>query len=146
LLKDINQSGDSNPSSYVAWDGILYFSAEDGVNGKELWRTDGTEAGTFMLKDINAGSASSSPSRLFQIGEQLIFFADNGVDGRELWRTDGTSDGTYLLYDTNPSASGITGSVETTLAGTKLYFTASTVDAGIRAATRDQTVTSLPRR
>ena len=42
----------------------LFFTADDGTNGRELWISDGTTAGTVMLKDINPGAAGSSPSNL----------------------------------------------------------------------------------
>ena len=42
----------------------LYFSAYDGTNGNELWESDGTAAGTVMVKDINPGADGSYPVRL----------------------------------------------------------------------------------
>ena len=39
----------------------LYFRANDGTNGGELWKSDGTASGTMMVKDINNGSGSSYP-------------------------------------------------------------------------------------
>ena len=38
---------------------LLVVAADDGVNGYELWRSDGTEKGTTLVKDINPGSAGS---------------------------------------------------------------------------------------
>ena len=39
----------------------VYFSATDATHGDELWRSDGTAAGTVLVKDINPGSAGSVP-------------------------------------------------------------------------------------
>ncbi len=78
---------------------MLYFTATDTVNGVELWRTDGTAVGTFMVRDIATGSASSSPTNLLNIGGVLYFTANDGTNGRELWRSDGTVAGTVMVRD-----------------------------------------------
>lgn len=78
---------------------LLYFSASDNVHGYELWRTDGTMAGTFMVKDINTQIASSTPKILFGNKDQLYFMADDITHGRELWRTNGIT--TSLFADLN---------------------------------------------
>ena len=77
----------------------LYFSAYDSTNGRELWKTDGTAAGTVIVKDINTGSSSSNPSYMIWYNNMLYFQAEDGVDGRELWKSDGTSVGTVLVKD-----------------------------------------------
>ena len=55
---DINVSGSSNPTDLVVVNDVLYFKANDGVNGVELWKTDGTAGGTQILKDACPGACS----------------------------------------------------------------------------------------
>src|SRR5688572_28992134 len=50
----------SSPDNSVEMGGMLYFAANDGANGVELWKSNGTEAGTVLVKDINPGTYSSS--------------------------------------------------------------------------------------
>ena len=52
------------PADFTVFDGKLYFRADDGVNGTELWVTDGTENGTELVKDIYPGGNSSNPRDL----------------------------------------------------------------------------------
>src|SRR5205807_5582603 len=73
----------------------------------ELWKSDGTAAGTALVKDINPGSAygfpaSSSPNNLTAVGGTLFFSANDGTNGKELWKSDGTAAGTVLVKDINP--------------------------------------------
>ena len=53
MVKDINTGvdADSDPTYLANVNGTLYFRANDGINGFELWKSDGTEAGTVMVKD-----------------------------------------------------------------------------------------------
>lgn len=64
-----------NTKRYVNATGSLYFPAWDGVNGTELWRSDGTAAGTYMVKDIYVGSSDSNPSDLTVINGIVYFIA-----------------------------------------------------------------------
>jgi ELWxxDGT repeat protein len=84
--------------------GTLYFAAEDAAGGNELWRSDGTLAGTVRLSDINPGAAHSNPEGLFVYNNKLYFSADDGSTGRELWRYDPATGATTQVADINPGA------------------------------------------
>ena len=104
--------------------GRLIFAVPDGTHGNELWVSDGTAAGTKLLKDITPGKADSYIARNFtKAGSVLFFTADDGKTGKELWKTDGTAAGTVLVKDINP---GMAGSNPGWMApfGNKVVFTA----------------------
>jgi ELWxxDGT repeat protein len=113
LVKDIAPGGsDSYPRFLIELNGILYFTAEDGTlpwnpdtHGRELWKSDGTDVGTVLIKDIAPGSDGSYPEDLTKMGDKIVFSADDGVHGRELWISDGTEMGTVLVKDILPGIS-----------------------------------------
>lgn len=81
----------------VALAGLLIFPSEEGNDGIELWKSNGTAAGTEQLKDIRPGTEGSRPVDLTRVGELVFFSANDGTHGRELWVTDGTELGTMLV-------------------------------------------------
>lgn len=131
LVKNIFPgNGSSYPASLFAWNSNLYFSADDGVNGKELWKSDGTTAGTVLVTDILPGSGHSEPSGFSALGGSIVLFmADNGTLGYELWRTNGTAAGTVLVKDICTGPEGSYPSKMTLVGGTA-YFSAYTPDTG----------------
>jgi ELWxxDGT repeat protein len=89
----------------------MYFAANDGQNGVELWRTDGTTGGTFLVKDIDPFKVTfgnrtfafgSYPSYLTAFNGKLYFQATDRVHGTQLWVSDGTTAGTQRVTDINP--------------------------------------------
>ena len=102
-----------------------YFLADDGIHGKELWKTDGTPNGTSMLKDILEGTYGSDPENLFVFKNHIYFSANNGITGHELWRSDGTIEGTVLVKDIHPSHRIGSNPRNFTVYQGELYFTAS---------------------
>ena len=87
----------------------FYFAGARRDTGDELWRSDGTAAGTELIMDINPGMTGSGIAALTRVGDVVLFFADDGTHGYELWRTDGTSAGTTLVRDVCPGACDGTG-------------------------------------
>ncbi|MDX1964372.1 MAG: fibronectin type III domain-containing protein, partial [Pirellulales bacterium] len=118
----------------------LYFQADDGVSGSELWKSDGTEAGTVRVKDILPGSRKSDPRYLTNLGGTLYFRADDGSSGTELWRSDGTEAGTVRVKDIRPGTLLVPPRDLTDLGGT-LYFTASELNSNFELWKSDGTET-----
>ncbi len=96
LVKDINVgSTGSSPAEMIVVSSspaktasdIMYFRANDGSFGTELWMTDGTSGGTTQAADIQSGFGSSFPSGLYPVGGELLFAANDGTHGTELWMT-----------------------------------------------------------
>ena len=128
LVRDVNPGSNSSfPNFMVDLNGTLLFSANDGTSGTELYRSDGTEAGTQRVADINIGGGGSSPfmSKDNLLNDTLFFSANDGTNGTELWRTDGTTAGTALVRDINPGAGGSSVSFRMADLDGTLYFSAN---------------------
>ena len=129
-VADINTGeASSSPDDLVVLNGEVYFSATSGDTGggpfdRELWKSDGTAAGTTEVKQIFTGTTSyygDGPSfsadvpfegsdgadvnNLTIVGSKIFFNADDGFHGIEIWETDGTAAGTFMVQDINPTGS-----------------------------------------
>jgi ELWxxDGT repeat protein len=128
VVKDIKPgiagSFSGKPGRMGVANGTLFFSANDGTHGYELWKSDGTTAGTVLLKDLNTATAggSSDPRDFANVNGTLYFSASDGVHGAQLWKTDGTPDGTTLVKQVNPSQSEFYGPTGLTNVNGTLYF------------------------
>jgi ELWxxDGT repeat protein len=113
----------AGPEHLTAVGNTLFFTTDDGIHGRELWRSDGTAAGTVLVKDIDIApivsqsaitsangapivTQSSNPDGLTDVNGTLFFAADDGIHGREVWKSDGTATGTRLVADINPTGDG----------------------------------------
>ena len=116
----------------------MYLRADDGAHGTELWRSDGSEGGTTMVKDIYPGTNSSDVANLSNIGTTLFFEANDGTHGGELWRSDGSEGGTKMVKDIDPGA-GSSFPAELTNLGGELYFAADDGTHGVQLWRSDGT-------
>ena len=118
LVKDIQttpiQNGGSFAQGTYAMGDTVYFFAFDPDHGVELWKSDGTDSSTVLVKDINPGWGTAlhdtwqgfdSP-QFTNIGDTLFFVVDDGIVGYELWRSDGTEQVTTLVKVIYPCATG----------------------------------------
>lgn len=98
----------ANFSDMTLANGQVFFTADDGVHGPELWKSNGTPEGTVLVKDSIppelADVPSAYPGPLFEFGDLLYLGINDGVHGRELWQSNGTAEGTLLFKDINPGA------------------------------------------
>ena len=138
MVKDINAIMDADaedgrtftsyPQNLYSLNGVVFFAANDGFTGVELWKSDGTESGTVLVKNIADGNGNGYPSDFMALGSRLFFSAQNDTYGNELWSTDGTEAGTQLVKDINPSGDGYPfGLVKS---GNTVFFMAETGDYG----------------
>jgi ELWxxDGT repeat protein len=100
----------SDPTELTNVNGTLFFTANDGIHGRELWKVDRASSSAVLVKDINPGADSAgtltplgrpapAPRQLTNVNGVLYFIADDGIHGSELWRSDGTMEGTQMVKD-----------------------------------------------
>lgn len=141
LVKDINTvSTHSSPRGFTEFNGMVYFSANDGNNGTELWVTNGTASGTTMVKDIYPGSGSSEVSEITVFQGKLFFEANTPGSGYELWSSDGTPAGTTLFKDLRPGPDSSNVNYPVVL-GDRLLFAAEHATSGYELWSSDGTST-----
>ncbi|MCB9869876.1 MAG: hypothetical protein H6837_08460 [Planctomycetes bacterium] len=119
----------SNPHGFCVVGSTLFFAADDGEHGIELWKSDGTAEGTQMVRNIYPDSSpaqrkSSNPLHLVALGTTVLFYAGDPTYGGELWKSDGTAAGTVLVKDILPGSYG-SGPSDLTVVGSTVFFTAS---------------------
>ncbi len=112
-VQEINPDSDAieaSPHNNLAvMGGHMYFRANDGTTGWQLWRTDGTESGTTRITDLDGHEGAGwVPAGLRTVeldggGEVILLAADDGEQGSQLWMTDGTESGTEMVATINPT-------------------------------------------
>lgn len=137
LVRDINSSSASANASvgfHAELGNLVLFGLDDGVHGQELWASDGSAAGTRLVRDINPGPAGADMNSFTVLNGAAYFWADDGTNGVELWRSDGTTAGTAIVANIGPGAIGFGGVITFSRAiaahGGVLYFMAEDAQSG----------------
>ena len=94
------------------------------MHGRELWKSDGTEAGTVLVKDIRPDSYGSNPTYLTNVDGTLFFSARDGVHGGELWKSDGSEAGTVMVTDVDIDTGYYSGAQQLVAVGDTVFFSA----------------------
>lgn len=128
----------AGPFKGLEMDSLLIFTGFTDTTGMELWKSNGTTAGTVPIKNISPGSAASNPQNFIYYNYLVYFIADDGTHGQELWKTDGTPSGTSLVKDIN-SGSASSGIVQLTIANNLIFFTADDGSHGVEPWVSDGT-------
>lgn len=134
ITKDINVQTDANPANtsyesantdapYAILNNVMYFAANDGTHGNELWRSDGTALGTYMVADIEPGFQGSNPSEIVASANKIIFVCGNAaINHYALWASDGTAAGTTLIKDNIQVGNGVNNQHYLTNVSGSVYF------------------------
>ena len=118
----------------------LYFSADDGSSGIELWAHDTSNASTWQVAEINSGSSSSNPGQHMEllVGDTLYFDANDGSSGQELWAHDTSNASTWQVAEINSgTGNSLPGFRLQTVVGDTFYFSADDGSSGVELWAHD---------
>jgi ELWxxDGT repeat protein len=107
----------------------VLFAVQDGVHGFELWTSDGTDAGTALVKDLFPGLDDGALTAPVAVGAWVVFSGNDGVSGEEPWASDGSAANTHLVADIVPD--GGSAPVDFLASGPRVFFQASTPATGL---------------
>ncbi|MEO0334640.1 MAG: ELWxxDGT repeat protein [Bacteroidota bacterium] len=134
-MKDINVGGSwgiFGLPEFTDYRGTLFFAGTDKEHGRELWKSDGTEAGTVLVKDIYPNASNNSNPRGLTVYNDLLLFIAADSTGRKIWRSDGTEEGTQILIDIEATNGFVN-------ANGTLFFTATDNEHGVELWRTDGT-------
>lgn len=144
FFKDINPGAgngfDDNSADFFSFNNLMYFTANDGTHGKELWVSDGNSGNTKMLKDITVGSGSTNFSEFSHLGNLVIFAVSTSDYSLDLWKTDGTNTSLIKSFNVPYSSFGAFGLLQF---NNKIYFGGTDVTNGTELWSTDGNTASL---
>lgn len=136
-VAEINGDDPALPRELTPVAGRVVFSATAAASGREPWVTDGTEAGTRLLRDLVAGEGDGAPHHFIEAGRIAVFFATEGVADESFWVTDGTAAGTRKISDLGDRPGFVT---DATRIGKRFFFTFVTEAHGSELWTSDGSI------
>ncbi len=122
-----NLGQNSIPGNLTNVNGTLFFTV-DSATGQELWKSDGTAAGTTKVTSV----VWNFPRDFINVNGTLFFAADDGTSGDELWKSDGTLAGTMIVKDinSNPTSAASSSPFNLTNVNGTLFFAADDGTSG----------------
>jgi len=132
-------------SDIVAFEGRIYFSANDDILGNELHVYDPAADEISILADINTDEADSHPERFFEYEGELFFAATSEDTGDELWKYNPANEETTLVADINPGNASSSPHWFAAYAG-ELYFNARSADGDFELFSYDSETATLTQR
>ena len=126
LVRQFGENSNFNsPDEPTAVGNTLYFLASEDNQPHEVWKTDGTEAGTIKVTGFASPNQDSIyPGQLTAFGNRLYFFAQRrSIRGNQFWVTDGTQGKTQMLFDTTITGEGGFDFSDVALSGDRLFLT-----------------------
>jgi ELWxxDGT repeat protein len=129
----INTAPTNVDFSNVAYNGFTYFTKLSPV---QLWKTDGTDAGTTMVKEI---SNANRIRELTATNNKLFFLVEGTNNINKLWKTDGTSNGTSLVLDIDPTNSFSLDPIRMCALNENVFFNAGNQSNGVEIWKSDGT-------
>ncbi|MBK6995131.1 MAG: T9SS type A sorting domain-containing protein [Lewinellaceae bacterium] len=127
-VRNIGQAG-SFPKEFVKMGNFTFFSADDGVSGRELWKTDGTIGNAVRVADLIPGTTGSNPTNLIVITngavQTLFFEAKTAINGRELFKLENTAGAVPICISNIGTGAANAGIGNMTNVNGTLHFTAT---------------------
>lgn len=124
---------DTPAGELVGVNGTVFFSGQDAAHGVELWKTDGSRAGTVLARDLVPGSASSSPRNLVTLDEKPFFIADVTPQTTWVWPANG------LPVSDSPVTRSVVPPRALTAVGDRLFIFIDAAGGGLDLWTSDGT-------
>ena len=106
----------SDPRDLVTYRSRIFFSADDGVHGRELWRSSTTGSSVVLTKDVAPGLSSGMVAGTLVSTDARLYFAGwTATSGHEPWFSNGETAGTNMIADLRAGSAGSnpTGFIET---------------------------------
>ena len=130
-VRDLSVPGGSRPEGLIDVEGTLFYAAGTGPGTYELWKSDGTAAGTQRVSTLALPlyPMAYTDRQYASFQGRLYFAASDGASGQELWMSDGTQGGTVLVKDINPGAAG-SRPCQLKVMGNQMFFNAETATEG----------------